>query len=195
VEGADRAIYGTTTTGGPGGHGTVFRLSFTSAPQITSQPAGHTTYAGANVVLGVAVSGAPTLSYQWQLNATNINDGGNVAGSATRVLALTNVTASNDGTYSVTITNALGSVTSTGATLTVLPFAQPSFTTVARNKNGRIAFTWSAVSGLTYQLQSSPDLLNWTNLNSPVTATASTVSASDATVGRPQHYYRVVLLP
>jgi uncharacterized repeat protein (TIGR03803 family) len=195
VEGADGAIYGTTTTGGPGGHGTVFRLSFTSAPQITSQPASHTTYAGANVILGVAVSGAPTLSYQWQLNSTNLSDGGNLAGAATRVLALTNVTAANNGTYSVTITNALGSTNSTGATLTVLPFAQPSFTTVARNKNGRIAMTWSAVSGLSYQLQSSPDLLSWTNLNSPITASASTVSATDTIVGRPQHYYRVLLLP
>ena len=111
------------------------------------------------------------------------------------MLVLTNVTAANDGTYSVTVTNALGLATSTGATLTVLPFAKPSFTTIVRKNAKAMTITWSAVSGLSYQLQGSADLQSWVNVNSAVTATASTVSVTDLIAGRSQRFYRVVLLP
>jgi hypothetical protein len=59
------------------------------------------------------------LLYQWQKNGTNLSDAGNLSGSATRDLTLTNVLFANAGTYSVIVSNALGGLTSTGAVLTV----------------------------------------------------------------------------
>ncbi len=119
VQGTDGSLYGTATTGGFGGQGTIFRLSFTGAPQIISPPAPQTVFVGAKVVFSVAVSGAPQLFYQWKLNGTNITDSASVSGTTARVLTLNNVTAASAGTYSVVVSNALNSATSAGALLTV----------------------------------------------------------------------------
>lgn len=121
VQGIDGSFYGTTTTGGANGHGTIFRLSVTSAPQITTQPAAQSAFAGANVTFSVAVFGAPPLFYQWRQNGTNLADGGIISGSAARILTLSNITAANAGTYSVIVSNGSGSVISSGALLTVAP--------------------------------------------------------------------------
>ncbi len=119
TQGPDGNFYGTTSTGGPGGSGTIFRLAATAAPVITTQPAALTAFPGSTVSLSVGVFGSPTLTYQWKANSTNLTDGGNVSGSSSRTLTFTNVTTNNAGTYSVIISNALGSVTSTGALLSV----------------------------------------------------------------------------
>jgi uncharacterized repeat protein (TIGR03803 family) len=86
AEGQDGSLYGTTSTGGPGGHGTVFELTFTSAPQITMPLSSQTALVGATVTFSVAVFGAPPLSYQWQENGTNLTDGLDPAGSRPRRL-------------------------------------------------------------------------------------------------------------
>jgi hypothetical protein len=107
----------------------------------------------------------------------------------------TNVTPANaTNQYSVIITSASGSVTSSVVTLAVqLPPVTPAFTA----SNGVCQFTWSAVSNLTYQLQVSTNLTapNWQDLGSPVTATNNTVSASDAVGADGQRFYRVRSVP
>jgi hypothetical protein len=45
-----------------------------SAPSITQQPANQTVAPGSSVTLSVAVSGTGPLTYQWQLNGTNLPD-------------------------------------------------------------------------------------------------------------------------
>lgn len=194
VEGSDGSLYGTTTSGGPGGQGTIFRISFTSAPQITTQPASQTNVAGSSAAFNVTVFGAPQLLYQWQENGTNLSDGGNISGSASRVLTVNNISPANAGTYSVVVSNALGSVTSGGALLIVE--VPPVFQTAARI-HGTIALTWSATPGQAYQLQCNTNLSSatWTNLGGAVTASNSTIVASDGIVSSGRRFYRVVLLP
>ncbi len=60
-----------------------------------------------------------------------------------------------------------------------------------------LAFTWSGVAGLSYQIQSAASLSNpiWTNLGAPVTATANVVTVSIPVTAASQQYYRVILLP
>lgn len=63
---------------------------------------------------------------------------------------------------------------------------------------GTFTFTWSTVTGRTYQVQYSTDLLqtDWSNLGSPAVATNTTMSASDTIASGPaQRWYRVALLP
>jgi uncharacterized repeat protein (TIGR03803 family) len=194
VEGSDGSLYGTTTSGGPGGQGTIFRITFTSAPQITTQPASQTNVAGGSASFNVTVFGAPQLFYQWQENGTNLADGGNVSGSAARVLTLNNITPANAATYSVIVSNALGSVTSSGALLTVVE--QPVFQTAAQI-GGMIAFTWSATPGQAYQLLCTTNLSPavWTNFGGAVTATNTIMGASDGIVTNGQKFYRVVMSP
>ena len=108
---------------------------------------------------------------------------------------LTNVTpASLSNHYSVIITSASGSVTSSVARVTLqLPPIMPAFTA----SNSLYTFTWSAVSNQSYQLQSATNLVapNWIDLGSPITATNSSVSATDAVGSDGQRFYRVRLWP
>jgi uncharacterized repeat protein (TIGR03803 family) len=194
VEGPDGSLYGTTTSGGPGGQGTIYRISFASAPQILAQPVNQTNVVGSSVTFNVTVFGAPQLSYQWQQNGVNLNDVGNITGSGARILTLNNITSASAGTYSVLVSNALGSVASSGALLTVE--VPPSFQSAAQT-GGTFTFTWSATPGQVYQVQATTNLTsgNWTNLGGAVTAATSTLSASNAISSTGQKFYRVLMLP
>src|SRR5207245_7448222 len=119
IEGTDGNLYGTTESGGPQGQGTIFRLNVASPPQIISQPADQTVFAGSNVTFSVSVFGSSPLSYQWRENETDLSDGGNISGSAARILTVSNVTTANAGKYSVVVSNALGKITSAEALLAV----------------------------------------------------------------------------
>lgn len=63
--------------------------------------------------------------------------------------------------------------------------------------NGEVAFRWTAVPGLYYQVQYSTDLTstNWTDLGSSTPATNQFMMSVDATGVDGQRFYRVVLLP
>jgi trimeric autotransporter adhesin len=108
---------------------------------------------------------------------------------------VTNVTlASLSNNYSVIITSASGSVTSSVAMVSLqLPPITPVFTA----SNGIYNFTWSAVSNLTYELQCTTNLAApvWVDLGSPVTATNNSVSTTDAVDADGQRFYRVRLWP
>ncbi len=194
VEDAAGNFYGTTTAGGPYGKGSIFRLSMTSAPQITVQPSNQTAVAGAEAQFTVAVAGASPLSYQWRENGGTLSDGGNIFGSATRLLTVNNISANDAGTYSVLVSNALGDVASTGAVLVVE--TPPAFQSAAQT-NGTLTLQWSAVPGQTYQVQTSTNLasIGWTNLGGAVAATNFSVSASYSIGSGSQQYYRILLEP
>src|SRR3954470_543985 len=84
-----------------------------NAPLITAQP--QSTYApqGNNAVFNVTASGATF--YQWQF------DGVNISGANSSTYTVTNADLSKAGNYSVIVTNATTSVSSSAATLTVVP--------------------------------------------------------------------------
>ena len=94
-----------------------------SGPVITLQPASQFALAGATVNFTAAALGNAPLSYQWQQNQTNLSDGGTVSGSGTSTLTLGPVSATNAGAYTVVVSNALNSVTSTGAVFSVYALA------------------------------------------------------------------------
>ena len=94
-------------------------------PIITVQPASQTVLPGSTTVFSVAAVGTQPFSYRWQRNGTNLTDGGSILGSGTSTLTVTNATTATVGTYTVVITNTLGSATSTGATLALFPVTAP----------------------------------------------------------------------
>jgi hypothetical protein len=56
---------------------------------------------------------------------------------------------------------------------------------------GNVALTWQSISNHTYQVQSSTNLTSgWLNLGSPVTASGSQTSATNALV-QPAQFFRV----
>lgn len=91
---------------------TSFTVTVTTAvPTFTSQPTSQTIAAGNTVVLAASANAA--VSYQWQRN------GADVFGATNAMLVIGNASVSNAGTYTLIARNALGSVTSSPATLSV----------------------------------------------------------------------------
>jgi alpha-tubulin suppressor-like RCC1 family protein len=84
-----------------------------TAPVITAQPASQTAAAGSSVTFTVAASGLPAPTFQWRRGTTAI------AGATGATLTLNNVSAGDAGSYTVVVTNSVGSVTSNAAVLTV----------------------------------------------------------------------------
>jgi hypothetical protein len=85
------------------------------APTITSQPASLNVLANDTATFTVVAAGTAPLSYQWQLN------GAAIAGATGPTYTIAAVQQANAGTYTVTVSNVAGSVTSAAATLTLGP--------------------------------------------------------------------------
>jgi len=85
----------------------------TAPPSIVVQPVSQTNNVGTDTALSVVVEGTPPLSYQWR------KDGAHMAGASTSTLLLTNLQESDQGSYSVVVSNAFGAVTSATAFLSV----------------------------------------------------------------------------
>ena len=84
------------------------------APAITTQPASQMVTAGQTATFTVTATGTAPLSYQWQMNGTAI-------GAATAASYTTPATMTSDSgaQFTVVVSNAVGSVTSNAAALTV----------------------------------------------------------------------------
>ena len=98
--------------------GWVDQMTFTppsGPPVMVGQPTNQTVEAGGTVTFAVTATGALPLAYQWRFYGTNLPSQTNAN------LGLTAVTIDQAGPYSVVVTNPLGSVTSSLATLTVVP--------------------------------------------------------------------------
>jgi uncharacterized repeat protein (TIGR03803 family) len=108
-------------------------------PIITMQPTNQTLPPGATATFNVTAIGSQPITYQWQYNPTNSNfgggifgftpinltDGGNISGSRTSTLTISNAIEANNGVYSVIVSNPVTSVTSAFAALNVIPVSAP----------------------------------------------------------------------
>lgn len=94
-------------------------------PQIQTQPANQSaSYLGSAAFTVSANSGLP-ITYQWQKGGVNIT------GATNATLTLNALQGSDIGNYTVVVTNLVGSVTSTVATLTVILPPAPSVATLS----------------------------------------------------------------
>ncbi len=85
----------------------------TVAPAITAQPEATSVAVGGTATFTVTATGTPAPTYQWR------KDGTALGGATANRLTLNGVQAADAGTYTVVVTNSAGTVTSSGATLTV----------------------------------------------------------------------------
>lgn len=90
-----------------------------SQPVITQQPSNQVSFTNGTVSFSVMATGSATLVYQWFFNLNPITNTTNLI-STNATLVITNVQTSDDGFYSVTVMNNLGSVTSVQARLLVM---------------------------------------------------------------------------
>ena len=92
----------------------------TGAPFVAIQPASQTVCVGSNFTFTDVVYGTGPLSFQWKFNGTNL------VGDTNASLTLTSVQPANAGSYTVVVTNLLGTATSSSAVLTVVTVASLS---------------------------------------------------------------------
>jgi hypothetical protein len=143
---------------------------------ITTQPGSRTVNAGQTATFSVAATGTGTLSYQWKRNGNTIQG----ATSASYTTPAT-VAPDNAAQFSVTITDAVSSVTSNAATLTVIvPATAPAITTQPASKTviaGQTATFSVAATGtgpLTYQWNKGGTPIGGANATSYATPAATT---------------------
>jgi sugar lactone lactonase YvrE len=153
---------------------TVAILTVISAPVIAQQPTNQIVVVGGAASFSVTALGTGPLEYQWQINGTNLTDGGELSGSTTTNLVLSDVTTNDVGNYTVIITNAWGSVTSSVAALTVafppVITSQPQSVTVVNDSSTGFSVSVSGTAPLEYQWQKDGvDLANGGELSGSVT--------------------------
>ena len=104
----------------------VTTLAQLAAPTITTQPSNQSVSVGGEASFNVTASGNPApSSYQWQRQAAgttgfvNLTDGGNISGATTATLTISNAQPADAGSYTVVVTNTVGSETSDPAVLAI----------------------------------------------------------------------------
>ncbi len=166
--------YGTISTTNCGGGA--------SAPSISQQPVNQMVAQGGTFAFSVTASGTAPLSYQWRLAGTNLS------GATASAYSKTNAQTSDGGSYSVFITNSVGSITSAVATLTVVVppsiTAQPQSQTATQGGSFSFTVTASGSNPLAYQWR-----LGGANVSGATSSAYSKTNAQPADAGN----YSVVI--
>ena len=117
------------------------------APFLTRSLGAQTVFAGTTVTFRMSATASRPYFFQWQMNGTNL------PGATDSLLVLTNVTMSQAGSYSVVVTNSLGTVTNS-ALVTVIPLVintQPQGQTVLAGSTASLNVDCQSVLPLAYQ--------------------------------------------
>jgi len=153
---------------------------------IVLQPTNRMVQLGSNVTFTASVNGIPPFQYQWRFNNTNIS------GATSSTYLIPSVTVSNQGVYSVTISNSAGGVISSNAFLTVkfppLVSLQLSAGVPQLNLNGMV--------GSNFVAQYCTDLTasNWLDLFSITNFSGNPYQFVDPDgATQPTRFYRVLM--
>ena len=180
VSGTDAGNYTVDLTFG--GCGSLTSASANLAV-LTSQPLGTAKCAGQNASFSASVStGSASVSYQW------LKDGNNISGATSSSLSLSNVSASDIGNYTVNMTVAGSTITSTGAYLSVNALtaitAQPVSTTKFTTQGYLFSANGTGSGNVTYQ---------WTKDGNNISgATSPSLSLSNISTSAAGSYALVV---
>jgi hypothetical protein len=159
------------------------------APQITVQPQGQTINNGRTLTLIMDAVGVPTPDFQWQLNGTNVGTGS--------TLTIPNVAVADRGNYQCVVSNTAGSIISSVAAVVVnepVRVPQPEFLSISPSSPGQMSILYFGTAGRTYQIQTSPDLIQWVIAGSN-TATAEINQFIDTSASQsPNRYYRLMVV-
>jgi sugar lactone lactonase YvrE len=166
-------------------------------PTITRQPASSRVTAGQKAILAVAATGFPAPSYQWKKSGVDI------PGATDAAYAITSTQYSDAGSYTVVITNMMGSITSDAAGLTVVTAppppsipASPSSQTGQVGSKAEFAVIANGIAPLTYQWQVSTNGgSSWRDLSDGgnyVGTSTVTLTVNGTVAGMNGYQYRCV---
>jgi len=160
-------------------------LTVMAAPSITNQPVSTTGYWGKSVTITSGATGSGPLSFQWY------KDGNLIAGATNAALTLNDSQLGDAGGYTVVVSNAYGTVTSSVANLIINPAGVSLGMYAGLTVDGSV--------GKTYDIQFSTNFVSWTTLTSltltdPVQLWVDT-NINVSAPGHPNGSYRVQAVP
>jgi uncharacterized delta-60 repeat protein len=156
-------------------------------PVFIDLPASRTNSATTTATFNALASGTGPLAFQWLKDGAPLADGGNVSGAQATALALRDVLHTDAGNYSVVVSNAFGSVTSTVATLTVIEpdiASQPASQSVDLGRSAAFAVEAAGTPPFTYQW--------WKDGLELAGDTNSSLTLTNASAGSAGNYWVVV---
>jgi hypothetical protein len=169
LTGTTAGSYTITVTSDVGNITSNAAITINAAPVISAQPSSQTVNSGASVTFTVTATGTPAPTYQWKKNEINIS------GATNASYSISSVQASDEGSYKVTVTNSIGSVTSDAAILTFTNNA-PTVATAASANPTNITGATTALTVLGADDAGEPNLkYEWSTTGTP----PATVSFSD----------------
>src|SRR5882724_7590753 len=160
------------------------------APVITRQPQSTAVCFGDRATFQVGVAGECSLSFRWQKDGVDLQNGGNVSGADTSTLTLSIVGASDAGSYRVRVTNPCGTVTSATATLTIVTdppqnvSIQPQNLSLCPGELARFTATSDGSQPLSYQWQhNGVNLVDTSRISGSTTATLTITGINPSDLG------------
>jgi endonuclease/exonuclease/phosphatase family metal-dependent hydrolase len=156
-----------------------------TAPIINVGPTNQAVMEGSDALFTVSASGATPLSYQWDFEGAPISDATNSA------LTLQAVATNQAGAYSVTLSNALGVITSGDAILTIVPTSGPPV--IATQPIGQAVVEGASVTFSVEAFGAKPLAYQWQfNGANLATATTSILNLSTVTTNQAGAYSVVI---
>lgn len=166
------------------------------APNILANPASLTVAGGQGATFTVSATGIPAPTYQWLKDSTNL------IGQTGATLTIGSASGLDIGTYSVIVSNSVGSVTSSNAVLTVTSPTTPSTIASPSVTGGSVQFTINDPAGsagfgyrvwATTNLALTPVTSTWTLLTNDVFGTGPIVFTDSSATGLPQRFYLITV--
>jgi hypothetical protein len=157
-----------------------------SAPVIMSQPASQRVCTGSGLSLSVTASYAS--SYQWNLN------GASIPGATSSSYAVSSAQSANAGNYTVTVTNALGSVNSSVAAVqvgTTSILSNPASITLTATQTGLFSVSGQGLGSISYQWYQIPSGSSAGEVITGATSSNYTTPPVDTTYNGDQYYATV----
>lgn len=186
AQSSDAGSYSVTVTNSAGSatssSATLTVTAAATAPSITTQPSNISVTTGSSATFAIVASGTAPLSYQWYKN------GSAISGATSASYTISSAQAADAGSFTCTVTNSAGSVTSAAATLTVTAaVVAPSITTqpisasVTVNASATFSVVASGSSPLSYQWKKDGSAISAATSSSFTLASAQTSDAGTYT--------------
>lgn len=154
VQPANAGTYAVTVTNTAGSQSASATLTVNPAatgPSITGPPQNLTVTNGGSASFSVTAGGTAPLSYQW------LKDASALSGATNSTYSIATVTTNSAGAYRVIVSNSVGSITSSVATLTVLLpptiVTPPQSLTVSNGLNASFSVVAAGSAPLSYAWQ------------------------------------------